>query len=59
MSKKTIPSKGSSAIGTPVLLIEALAYFVEKGHTADRALNEIFKKYKITNYIWKQYLIKL
>ena len=51
MSKKTIPSKGSSAIGTPVLLIEALAYFVEKGHTADRALNEIFKKYKIRDQV--------
>jgi 16S rRNA (cytosine967-C5)-methyltransferase len=47
MSKKHNPPKGNPALGTPVLLLETLSYFVEKGNTADRALNETFRKYKI------------
>lgn len=47
MSKKQNPPKGNPALGMPVLLLETLSYFVDKGNTADRALNETFRKYKI------------
>lgn len=47
MSKKQNVPKGNSALSTPTLLVETLSYFVEKGNTADRALNETFRKYKI------------
>ncbi|HET6990345.1 MAG TPA: class I SAM-dependent methyltransferase, partial [Bacteroidia bacterium] len=47
MSKKQNPKKASPVLGMPVLLAETLASFVEKGNTADRSLNETFRKYKI------------
>jgi 16S rRNA (cytosine967-C5)-methyltransferase len=47
MSKKQNPPKGSPAQGTPALLLETLESFIEKGNTADRSLNETFRKYKI------------
>lgn len=37
----------SSPVGLPTLLSETITYFIEKGNTADRALNETFRKYKI------------
>ncbi len=39
--------KHSSPVGLPTLLMETLAAFMEKGLTADRALNETFRHYKI------------
>lgn len=47
MSKKPVTPKGTSPIGTPALLIETLAHFIDDGNTADRALTETFRKYKI------------
>jgi 16S rRNA (cytosine967-C5)-methyltransferase len=37
----------SSPVGLPTLLSETITCFIEKGNTADRALNETFRKYKI------------
>ncbi len=37
----------SSPVGLPTLLSETITHFIEKGNTADRALNETFRKYKI------------
>ena len=45
MNKK----QNGSPVGLPVLLSETITYFIEKGNTADRALNETFRKYKIRN----------
>ncbi len=45
-NKKTTP-KGTSPLGIPALLLETLTHFIDDGTTADRALNETFRKYKI------------
>jgi 16S rRNA (cytosine967-C5)-methyltransferase len=39
--------QNTSPVGLPILLSETITYFIEKGNTADRALNETFRKYKI------------
>jgi 16S rRNA (cytosine967-C5)-methyltransferase len=47
MTKKKTTPKGTSPLGIPALLLETLSYFIDDAYTADRALNETFKKYKI------------
>ncbi|MEO5644975.1 MAG: RsmB/NOP family class I SAM-dependent RNA methyltransferase, partial [Bacteroidia bacterium] len=47
MSKKKTTPKGTSPLGIPALLLETLANFIDDGNTADRALTETFRKYKI------------
>ena len=47
MSKKSPTPKGTSPLGLPQLLLETLEHFIDDGNTADRSLNETFRKYKI------------
>jgi 16S rRNA (cytosine967-C5)-methyltransferase len=47
MSKKSPKPKGTSPLGLPQLLLETLSHFIDDGFTADRSLNETFRKYKI------------
>ncbi len=47
MANKAPTPKGASPLGIPALLLETLAHFIDDGNTADRALNETFRKYKI------------